>query len=731
MFRHSIRHFIWAIIWLFGVQTTAYSKDITCETLVQCEAAVINALTVNRDSASNYYDISRAFTKFDQAGFDALFEMIERAAGDNRLTLLAALSYMKDDQQNSFTFEISKLQYDTLTQMWSREPDYSLAGLINYADTAASHAFMIKALQSKQKGERHWAEQAIRIGSFGKGTSPVDAKHLPDILKLIQTDNLSVMVPVLERINSPKATLALWQLLEDDDRWIFYEAFEILLEADEAKVYEILQGQSFVDMSADKQRALMIAETIRSERHRIKPAAQAYHFWKNWYEAADTSDTEKIIPAYLLFDLFEKTKSEVEGADKYIEDRERWRGFTQANPEGRTGYLSVEHLNREIAEKRAEVSRLTPLLQLQTARLMQNEKQTLNDYFRIFDAQRSYVNEMSYEYGGDDYLPFPQVLEAAMQTDALWAETFWTYIDDGPFAENTSIVEKITALETDRDKLKTFYLERLNYTDNIPKLLGTLVLISSVEALRTDRDIINAVNTAVQNTPFTKLTIAANYALSDTLHEQGANPYIFFGWGSPLEDVMIAANAKRKYCRPTSRGHNNYMAVTPDLHRPLQQNYNQLGKAAMTVQTPSGYLSGHNRGEFGGGLIYYSDVTAEGKLLPLKYARNVISIVESNTEGVYWVLAGLNHLMPGLGAIYEVDARTDNVSVEPHKRLPAVPRETSFLKNGYLYMDFTAKSYTTIDMDNDVEMVHKIDNEKYNPPVNLTKDGDLISACED
>lgn len=716
------------------LQNLAFAEDIRCDNLELCEAEITSALQAkeSRKTHALYYNISRAFASFGQLGFDALFEMMEVATGDNQDMLLASLSHMKDDRRNSSEFIISPAQYETLTQMWSLRPGYSVGGLINFADMPASHAFMIETLQSKDEEQRYWGKRIINIQGFGNGTSPIESKHLPDILDLIQRLNHSNLVLTLTRIDKPQAMTALWSLLDSHDEWVFAKAFEILLVEDEAKVYQTLKAQSFSDTPADHQRALMIAETIRRERHRAKPSQMAYDFWTAWYDAAETSETESIIPAYQLFYLFEVTKKQVDGSDKFIEDRERWRSLTQANPEGRTGHLSVEHLTREIQNKRAETASLTPFLQLQAARLTKGENQTFEDYFRIFDAQRLSRQIENYTYGGGEYLPLTDVLDTVIQTPALWASRLWTYIDDQPFAENTAIVEKITTLEVDEGRLKSFYLNRLRYTDNIPKLLGTLRLIAQKDVLRNDRDIRNAVKAVSQSTPFTTLHMAANNAMLETKPRHGISPYGAIMWGSAFDAMMIEENAKRTYCNPASQAEPDYMLVQPDLNPPLIETYNQLGRAVMTIKTPSGYLSGHDRGEFGGGLVYYSDIAAKGRLLSLRYAHNIIAIVESETEGVYWALAGLNHLMPGMGAIYEVDARTDSVMATPHKLLPNVPRETSFLKGGGLFMDFRARSFTTIDMENGgIETIHKLEGQKYNPPVILTRNGELASACGD
>ena len=733
---YIVRFILGGLACLFAIQSAAYGKAFSCETIEACEIEATAALNASASQArhANYYLISRAFAKFDQDGFDSLFAMMERAVGDNQNTLLAALSNMINYRGNAQNLRISLAQYETLIHLWPRENDnyYVLAELINRADTAASHSFILKALKSPDKKRRHWVKHIINMKGFGDGKSVIDPKHLSDILSLIRNQKHAALVPALLRIESSDAKSALWSLLDTDDRWVFDKAFSVLQKEDEGRVYAAVKAQSFVDTTAGRQRALMIAETIRQQRHSVKPSAQAYHFWTDWYEAAETSETEKIIPSYLLFHLFEATQKIVEGSDKYIEDRERWRGFTQANPEDRTGNLSVENLNREIKEKRAETSRLRPLLRLQTARLTQDETQTFQDYFRIFDAQRESVTEKKYTYGGGDYISLPSVLDMAIQSPELWAARFWTYVKDETFVENTALVEKITALEADEARLKRFYLRRLEQTENVPKLLETIGLISRNEMLRTDHDIKAVVQAVTNNTPFTRLHMAGEHIQSGRLPDNDINPFIFIIWGSSSEAEMMAANAKRKYCAPTSLGASDYMPVQPKLNPPLHDPYNQLSQSKMTVRTPSGYLSGYDSGEFGGGLVYNSDMASEGQLLPLRYAINIIAISESETKGVYWVLAGLNHLMPGMGVVYQVDARTDHVLVSPFKRLPSVPYSTTFLEDGGLFMDFRARSYTSFDMENGGrKAIHKLEDEKYNPPVILTQSGELVSACED
>ena len=718
----------------FNLNSVSYGQDIICETLEKCDDVVSATLNsrATRDNGVNYYDISTAYAKFGQAGFDALFDKMLRSGGDDQTALVAALSHLKKDSYESLSFQISKSQYNRLIAIWSHSPGYSLAGLINHADTPASHAFMIKALQIEDKKRRYWAEQVIAVEGFGNGKSSVSKEHLNDILKLIKANKYAALVSVLPRIDTVEADTALWSLLRDNDESVFYESFEILEDKDPARVYETLKAQSFLDTPEDNLRALMIAEVLRRKYLKSGLNEKNYYFWINWYDAAETSETERLIPAYQLFHLFEKTKKRVDGADKFIEDRQQWKGFTLANPKGRTGHLSVEYLDREISDKRAEVARLMPFLQIQTSRLLRDEGRTLADYFRIFEARRLSSHENIYVYGQGDYLPLPVLLDAVVQTPKRWAARFWTYIQDEAFEENTAIVERITALETDEEKLKKFYLERLSYKDNIPKLLSTLAAIANHDTLRKDRDVREAVKSVTQNPEFTAISVAADYAISDIAPPEGFGIQFYRGWIEPYDDIMQNAHAKRKYCEPSSSGEADYLTVPPEFNRPLIEPHNQLGVAKMVIKTPSGYLAGHNRGEFGGGLLYYTDVTAEGELLRLSYSRNIIAIVESETEGVYWALAGLNHMISGKGAIYEVDARTDNVTVKPHKRMLAVPRDTTFLKNGDLFMDFRARSYTTLDMKNGgVEKVHTLPDEKYNPPVILTRIGELKKACED
>lgn len=724
-------------VWLFGgffiFSDNVWAQDIHCSSIKTCEDKVLSALNTGAslESYGFYFKVSKAFSPFDQAGFDALFKMMKGVAGDQQDILAASLSYMVSDRRNSFDFEMSSAQFETLVQMWGQNSSYDLAKLINHTDTPAAHAFVLTTLKSENKQARYWMQQALTMSGFGNETSEIHVRHLPIILDLIRRQNHAELVPTLNRIDTETASIALWSLLKSDHERVFSKVFEILVKEDEAKLYKAIKAQTFSDAPADRKRALMIAETIRRERFKRKPTETAYQFWAHWYDAAETSDTQSMIPAYQLFELYEESKMAVDSADKFIADRIRWRSLTEANAEGRKGRLSVEYLTKEINDKRRETARMIPLVQLQTSRLTRDEYQVMADYFRIFDAQSLSSEPLSYEYGADDYLLWPIALDAVIQTPEMWGARLWSYIEDAPFVENSGLVKKVTALESDKNVLKLFYLQRLSYADNVPKLLSTLETINQKESLRKDQDIRDAVRAVSQNTPFTMLKVAADFTLSEPDLEQRVADYNVLRRDAPFNKAVAEENAKRTYCAPSSTGKSHYMLFQPDLKLPLAERYNNLGAPIMTIETPSGYLSGHNRGEFGGGLVYYRDIASEGQLLTLSYSRNVIAIVESKTEGVYWVLAGLNHMVPGNGMIYAVDARTDRISVTPHKRIPYVPYETSFLKGGDLFMDFRAKSFRTYNMNNNrAQTVHKVKEKKYNPPVILTRKGELVSACE-
>jgi hypothetical protein len=107
----------------------------------------------------------------------------------------------------------------------------------------------------------------------------------------------------------------------------------------------------------------------------------------------------------------------------------------------------------------------------------------------------------------------------------------------------------------------------------------------------------------------------------------------------------------------------------------------------------------------------------------------MIAIIKSDDPGIYWGLSGLNHLMPGMGTILRIDARTDDVSVKTHKRMPLVTRNVKLLKTGDLFMDFRRRKTSSVQSrDKDISQPP---DPRFNPPVVLTRAGEIVSACGD
>ena len=694
MFRHIGQFILVFLATVFVIQSNAYSKDVTCETLATCEAQVITAMNAGTDRMSHvrYFDVSRAFSKFGQDGFDVLFTAMENASGDRKSVFLAALSYMKNDMLSLKSPEVSRSQFKTLTKMWFNENSdfYSLTGLINHADTTQSHAFIIKELQSTDEDRRYWVEQVIKMEGFGDGESTIEVKYLAAIVDLIENKNFYFLVPTLTRFDTPLAEMVLWSLLNSSDERVFGNAYEILSKEHGTAVNDTIKAQSFANTPLEAQRALMIATTITTYRNRPVTHMKAYDYWKDWFEASDTSETERMIPAYMLFDLFEKSNTE---------------------------FLKTKDPSE------------VPILGSLRGHFGQDELQTRDDYFQIYAVMKSFSDAQTNIYKRYEGLPFEGGFYDLVQTPELWAKRLWSYISETSFETDVSLIRAVGRLEADTNKLKSFFLNRLESHHSDPEFLSMLTMILQKQALREDREVRAAVRNAAKKSPFTRLRVAASYADSDTPLPQEFDEYYFRSWFSSFSDSVRTENIKQQYCEVKSTGTSGYMNVQPDLNIPrTEPEENQLHSILMTVQTPSGYLAGFNSGEFGGGLVYYSDITAEGKLLPLSFARNVIAIVESETAGVYWVLAGLNHMVPGRGIIHRVDARSDGVVVMPYKRMIAVPRQTEFLKSGDLYMDFRPSSVATYD--GVVTKIREVNNVDYNPPVILTRSGELIIACE-
>jgi len=715
--RSLIKHVLF-VFFIYGsiLVSPVNAQEITCVALEDCVDKTKLLVTQSTpDNQINYNNIGQSFSQFNQKGFDALFEIMLTSEKFQQTSMLNSLNNLIRFW-NKTDIEISQVQYDQLTDIWNTSPGYGAGNLINYSNIPQSHQFMLNALLDNDETKREWAKKIIESTGLGRPETSIDASLLPDILSLIETQNMGQsLVMSLLRMDSPDANEALLSLLETDletdGELIFTYIFKELRSQNSTRINNYIKTMSFADTPKDLERALMIArfmaqDLVRDQRIFLQTDSSAKEdqdYWKTWYDETLSSHPERLIPAYVIFKLYETTIVNISIAERNILNNKKWRDYTIKNPEGRPSYLSEENLTAVIKRQTAHVSTFTSRLKDKTPFFIDNESRILEDYFQILDAVNIPIDDREHH---TLKLPMPAVLDTIIQTPDIWVRRFQAYLKCDPYNDTSDLIRRLAQLDPANIKLKTCLLERLEQFDDMPKLLGTLSLITTHKRWRADPDIRAAIKSMREDHPFTKLRVAKIFALSDEpIPERfGFTRFVLNGVRRKRTEQL---NEKRKYCDANQIGQigkPNYMDEPLKLNKTHSGTF-RIGKRIMTVRTPSGYLTGHNSGEFGGGLIYYPDEKSDGVVL---HGENMISIIKTNTKGIYWGLSGLNHLAPGQGIIYKINALTDNVSVKIHKRILAVPYKTEVLKNGDLFMDFGSS----------------------NPPLMLTKSGEIKSACD-
>ena len=512
----------------------------------------------------------------------------------------------------------------------------------------------------------------------------------------------------------------LWLDLHSSDKAVFRNAFLTLRKEDFSKLYSEIRKLNFENTDEGEARAIMVAQVIARARQKVSPSLKGFDYWKSWYDATNPASAERFIPSYLLFDFHEKIAGKIARSEKNISDYQKWRAYTLENPEGRPEYLSENALTEKIKTEKSRLASLPEILDQSSIFLTENEEITLNRYFRIFEVLPA-NNVFQYKWR----LPFSKTLETAIQTPGLWENKFQSFLKCEPNVKQTALIRQLIALDPNSLSLNSCLRQRLKNTADLPDILQTLSLITSSEILRADPYIRDAVSAVNADNPFTSVRVARQIVLSaepaPEILGNGRNI-----WMGPRREMLKALNANRTYCEAGPVGKFPYIETLPKFSEAETFAHFRRGAPIMTVKTPSGYLTGHDRGEFGGGLLYYTDKNSEPETV---FDGNMIAIIKSDAPGIYWGLSGLNHLMPGMGTILRIDARTDDVSVKTHKRMPLVTRNVKLLKTGDLFMDFRRRKTSSVQgRDKDISQPP---DPRFNPPVVLTRAGEIVSACGD
>jgi len=711
-----------AVLWVFS--SAAFAEVITCDTLESCadKTKILLAQNPGPERGAEYKSVDAAFSQFGQDGFNALFQIMLDADSKHQGFLLSAVRSMMPSKKVT-GFELSGSQTEDLIRLWNAAPTYKLTSIINRVDTPRTHAFLIEALKAQDADKREWAEKVIHRFGIGNSETPVASEHLNDLLDMIETQNSHAALGVLIRIDSPAAQDALWSMLESENKFIFQNAFETLKKRDYPKLYPAIRDLKFENTEADKARAVMIAQVIAQNRRKISPAPKTFNYWKSWYGASDPANPEHLIPTYMLFDFHEKSVRKISGSEREIqrltEGLEEAETNTMENMRGLTQEKWIKIFSSGL--KKYDV--LPNLIEATTSVLTENETAVAGEYFHIFDIMQQQTDNYNYS---SYQLPFPKVLETAIQTNSLWLDAFSRRLKCGPSEDSYAVMTQIAELDPNNARLKSCIKERLNYLDKMPLLLETLSFISRYEALRVDRDLHKSVSLIDDKHPFTSIRLTRQIILSAGPAPEFRGRGNSISWG-PRKDLLKDLNANRTHCEAKPLGKFAYIDTPSKFFDPTSFNHVRRGPPILTVKTPSGYLTGHNRGEFGGGLMYYADRKSEPKAL---HDKNMIAIIESDEPSIYWGLSGLNHMIPGTGKIHRIDARTDAVSIELHKEMPIVTNNVKLLKNGDLFMDFWRRTRTSYSQSHG-KTVEKIPSPDFNPPVLLTRGGAIKVACED
>lgn len=514
----------------------------------------------------------------------------------------------------------------------------------------------------------------------------------------------------------------IWLALQSSDRATFRNAFLTLRKKDSSKLYSQIRDLTFDDSKEDEVRAVMVAQVIAQARRKIMPREGLYDYWKNWVHTANLEATESLIPIYLFFSFHQKLADKTAGSEKEISKSKRALESFLNNPGSRSSTLTEEAFTQWVEQKEISLASLPALLDESTEFLVADEAAVLREYFRILEI----TDRQTDNYDRNSYrLPFPAVLDSSILNKPMWSKAFANHLECGPTFDSYALMTQLAEIDPENTRLKSCLKERLGYLDDMPLLLETLTIISRYEALRLDRDLHEAVSQLDENHPFSSIRLARQMVLSaDPAPEiPGKGRLFIFG---PSRDLLKAINSNRSYCEPGPLGEFGYVHNSPDHKLTLPAEYFRMGGPVVAVKTPSGYLTGHDQGEFGGGLLYYADENSEPEFL---HGRNMIAIIESEEKGIYWGLSGLNHMMPGIGNIYRIDARTDSVSVETSKKMPVVTRNVKLMETGDLFMDFWERDLTSFK--NGERQVVTLPSSDFNPPVILTRAGEIKAACGD
>jgi len=709
------------------------AEPLQCYDLKSCIEATQTAISTIKHYDFRKLGIPETFDRFGQEGFDALFDMALNAE-HHKASFVSALKDLKINRASKMKrIPVTRTQFNRLKDHWHTSLDHAVLDLMNSVDANESHTLMMTALFDLDTTRREATRKFIARSGFGTKHSPVDSIHLEQVLSLLEdpaysdasrpifSDIRLRAINILSRMDDERAREKLRQLLRSEDRKIFQATFTSLDRYDRNGLWTDIRQLPFENSDADISRAVMIARIIEIDFNKVEPNAHTLNYWTDWFSQESPDDPRRLIPAYMIFDIFGKTQSKVSSHEENLARARVKIAEHQASSEqilkGISNVDVIDYYQRQIARQET----YPPLLETAKAFIHANETELRKSYFRIFRANKSgYIMG----YGQNRQLPFQSFLKHAVKDKTAWTAGLSANLNCGQSVNNYDLLKHLADNKPNDPALHLCLERELRNTANIPTQIRALTFLSTYPTLRSVPSLRAAVRDIDAESPFTSVRIARRDALSDAPQSR-LNAPKRIAYSSWLNKDVKALNTQQNYCEPPSQQTFNYLKSAPFFKYPASKTDWRLGEAKHIVKTPSGYLSGHNRGEFGGGLLYYPDL--ESKAISLG-SWNMIAIFESDARGVYWGLHGLNHMIPGEGTIIKIDARTDDVKVSEHLRMPIVTNSVTRLKNGDLFMDYWTRERTTYSRTEGTK-THANPREEYNPPVIFTRSGALKVGC--
>ncbi len=593
--------------------------------------------------------------------------------------------------------EVSQLngeQWLTIKSMWAKKPTYGLADLISNYDTAEAHAILFAAFSDNS----HDLDIGRMVAYYGIGRpkTPLNKRHLRAVLEVMGHRPDAIYIGLIARMEGADAQAALETFLLSDEPRIFAETYRVLAKQGTLGWRSKALSQNARLRSDQTIRALMIAEALwpASAYGSKLPTAQDINFFGRHYERDDISETSRLISFTTLVNM-------------------RYR------------------IRRDIGGKGQE--HLPSLLTQVQAFLMADKEGFQRRYFDVFDTQLELGSKgLKYNYlvpsrfNGD-----LGVKGEDMDNPKAWSARFRSYLQDERVANIDSVMQFLADNDEDMKSLKSALLQTMEDQRNIYNQMHAMLLIAQKPSLRSDVELRQYMKPIAKGHPITKVRAAAQLALSDRAISQKifrtyrAGYYVF----GAKEDDFMRINKTRPYCDGPKHPQSFKAEDLPVFPRFWGSPYLRVGggTVAVAMDIGSGWLIGYNRGEWGGELIYYPNKAEQGIVAVV---GQVYGLIRGADEGQYWLVTGNHHMMDMGSDIHEVIVSNDSVAARRINHISRTPHVSAAMAMGELFMDYRAKPMISYDMKTKEMKITPDNPNKYNPPLLLTKTGEVVAACE-